>query len=108
VRPSPASTPTIGISAATSSWRGTAGLSLAEVYRQQEEIHRRVIDAVVRTPDAQLARETRYRRLLRLDTYNHYPKHTEAIRWWRAQRQASGTGVPTAAVRRQPLARATT
>ena len=64
-----------------------AGLSLAEVYRQREEIHRQVIDTVVRTPDAQLACETRYRRRLRLDTYGHYPKHTEAIRRWRAQRQ---------------------
>ena len=63
-----------------------AGLSLAEVCRQQEEIHRQVIDTVVRTPDAQLASETRYRRRLRLDTYGHYPKHTAAIRRWRAQR----------------------
>jgi len=65
-----------------------AGLSLAEVHRQQEEIHRQVIDTVVRTPDAQLACEARYGRRLRLDTYGHYPKHTEAIRRWRAQRQA--------------------
>jgi hypothetical protein len=64
-----------------------AGLSLAEVYRQQEEIHRQVIDAVLRAPDDQLARETRYRRRLRLDTYSHYPRHTEAIRKWRSQRQ---------------------
>ena len=71
-----------------------AGLSLAEVCRQQEEIHQQVIDTVVRTPDAQLASETRYRRRLRLDTYGHYPKHTAAIRRWRAQRQA-GTGVQT-------------
>jgi uncharacterized protein DUF1706 len=61
-----------------------ASLSLTEVYRQQEEVHRQVIDTVVGTPDAQLARETRYRRRLRLDTYSHYPKHTEAIRRWRA------------------------
>jgi uncharacterized protein DUF1706 len=65
-----------------------AGLSLAEVYRQQEEIHRRIIDAVVQTPDDQLAHETRYRRRLRLDTYGHYPKHTEAIRQWRAHSRA--------------------
>jgi len=64
-----------------------AGLSLAEVYRQQEEIHRQVVDTIVRTPDAQLVRETRYRRRLRLDTYSHYPKHTEAIRRWRVRRQ---------------------
>ena len=62
-----------------------AGLSLAEVYRQQEDIHRQIIDVVASIPDAELAHETRYRRRLRLDTYNHYPKHTEAIRRWRAQ-----------------------
>ena len=72
-----------------------AGLSLVEVYRQQEEVHRQIIDAVVSAPDAQLAHETRCRRRLRLDTYGHYPKHTKAIRRWRAQRQASGSGVPT-------------
>ena len=66
-----------------------AGLSLADVYHQQEEVHRQIIDAVVCTPDAQLAHETRYRRRLRLDTYGHYPKHTEAIRRWRAQRSAT-------------------
>jgi hypothetical protein len=60
-----------------------ARLSLAEVFRQQEEIHRQVIDAVERAPDDQLVRETRFRRRLRLDTYDHYPKHTEAIRRWR-------------------------
>jgi len=65
-----------------------AGLSLAEVYRQQEEIHRHVVDTIERTPDPQLACETRYRRRLRLDTYSHYPKHTEAILRWRARRQA--------------------
>jgi Protein of unknown function (DUF1706) len=60
-----------------------ARLSLAEVFRQQEEIHRQVIDAVGRAPDDQLVRETRFRRRLRLDTYHHYSKHTEAIRRWR-------------------------
>jgi hypothetical protein len=63
-----------------------AGLSLAEVYHQQKDIHGRIVDMVVRAPDDQLARETRYRRRLRLDTYNHYPTHAEAIRRWRAQR----------------------
>jgi hypothetical protein len=42
-----------------------AGLSLAEVYHQRDEIHRQVVDTVVRTPDAQLACEPRYRRRLR-------------------------------------------
>lgn len=68
-----------------------AGLSLVEVYR---EVHRQIVDAVVSAPAAQLAHETPWRRRLRLDTYGHYPKHTEAIRRWRGQRQASGSGVP--------------
>jgi hypothetical protein len=62
-----------------------AGLSLAEVYSQQEEVHRQVIDVVMRTPHDQLGHDTRYRRRLRLDTYGHYPKHTEAIQRWRSR-----------------------
>jgi hypothetical protein len=76
-----------------------AGLSLAEVYRERDEIYRQVIDTVVRTPDAHVACETGYRRRLRLDTYGHYPKHTEAIGRWRTQRQA-GTCVQTPGPRR--------
>jgi hypothetical protein len=76
-----------------------ARLSLAEVFRQQEEIHRQVLDVVGRAPDDQLVRETRFRRRLRLDTYHHYPKHTEAIRRWRDLWQASGAQVQTASVR---------
>jgi hypothetical protein len=66
-----------------------AGLSLAEVYNQQEEVHRLVIDVVMWVPENQLTRETRYRRRLRLDTYDHYPKHTEAIRRWRIGRSGA-------------------
>jgi hypothetical protein len=69
-----------------------AGLPLAQVYSQQEEIHRQVIDAVMRVPENQLTHETRYRRRLRLDTYDHYPKHTEAIGRWRARRQNGPNG----------------
>jgi hypothetical protein len=47
-----------------------------------------VIDAVMRVPENQLTHETRYRRRLRLDTYDHYPKHTGAIRRWRIEREA--------------------
>src|ERR1700730_9375275 len=42
--------------------RNKAGLSLAEVYRQQEEVHRQVIDAVVWTPDSGWLSTPRYRR----------------------------------------------
>ncbi len=62
--------------------------SLSEVLRQQDDTHRRLIDFIHKVPEDQFIRETRFRRRLRLDTYSHYPKHTEAIRKWREQRSA--------------------
>jgi hypothetical protein len=62
------------------------GLSLAEVLRQLDNTHQRLIDLIEHVPEDQLIRETRFRRRLRLDTYGHYPKHGEAIRWWQEQR----------------------
>jgi hypothetical protein len=61
-------------------------LSLEEVLRRQEEIHRRLVEVVARAPEDLLTRETRFRRRLRLDTYGHYPGHTRAIRRWRERR----------------------
>jgi hypothetical protein len=58
-------------------------LSLAELFEQQGEIHRRLIDVIERTPEDQLKSGTRFRHRLRLDTFGHYPKHAAAIRRWR-------------------------
>lgn len=58
-------------------------LSLADVLREQDDVHRRLVALVQDAPDAQLTGETRFRRRLRLDTYGHYPKHARAIRAWR-------------------------
>jgi hypothetical protein len=63
-------------------------LSLAEVLRQLDETHRRLIAYVETVPEDQFTREARFRRRLRWDTYSHYPIHTAAIREWRAQRAA--------------------
>ena len=71
------------------------GLSLAEVFRQLDEVHQRVIDMIERAPESHLISEGRFRRRLRLDTYTHYPKHAQAIRRWRA-RQAGGTNATRA------------
>ncbi|MPZ19781.1 MAG: ClbS/DfsB family four-helix bundle protein [Luteitalea sp.] len=68
-----------------------AGLSLPEVFRQQEEIHRRVVALIEHAPEDQLIVETRFRRRLRLDTYSHYPKHAGAIRRWRERQAVAGT-----------------
>jgi hypothetical protein len=62
------------------------GLLLADVLRQLDDTHGRLIDFVERTPEAQFTRDTRFRRRLRLDTYSHYPEHAEAIRKWRKHR----------------------
>lgn len=61
-------------------------LSLAEVLRQRDDVHRSLLTYLERVPDEQLGSETRVRRRLRLDTYGHYPKHARAIRRWREQR----------------------
>jgi hypothetical protein len=59
------------------------GLSLLAVLRQQDETHHQLIVYVQSAPEELLTRETRFRRRLRLDTYNHYPKHAKAIQAWR-------------------------
>ena len=61
-------------------------LSLAEVLRQRDDAHRRLIDFVHSVPEDQFTGETRFRRRLRLDTYSHYLEHAEPIRKWREQR----------------------
>jgi hypothetical protein len=63
-------------------------LPLAEVRRQLHETHRRLVSLIRNVPEDQLKAETRARRRLRLDTYGHYPEHTEAIRAWRERRSA--------------------
>ena len=62
-----------------------AKLSLAEVLRQRDDTHRRLVDFLRTVAESQLVRETRFRRRLRLDTYGHYRKHADAIRKWRAK-----------------------
>ena len=61
-------------------------LSLAEVLRQRDDVHHRLIALVRSAPETQMTGETRFRRRLRLDTYGHYPKHARAIRAWRDRR----------------------
>jgi len=58
-------------------------LSLDEVFRQAAETHARLIAYLENAPEDQFTSETRFRRRIRLDTYSHYPHHTQAIREWR-------------------------
>jgi uncharacterized protein (TIGR03083 family) len=59
------------------------GLTPAEVLRQADETHRRLIEYIQRVPEEQFTRETRFRHRLRLDTYSHYPPHARMIQEWR-------------------------
>jgi hypothetical protein len=61
-------------------------LTLAEVRREFDDIHRRLIRFIESVPEEQFRRETAFRHRLRLDTYSHYAKHAEAIRKWRKKR----------------------
>ena len=58
-------------------------LSLSEVRQQLAGTHRQLVELIDRTPDELLASQTRFRRRLRVDTYAHYPEHTDMIRAWR-------------------------
>jgi hypothetical protein len=58
-------------------------LTLAEVRGLVDETHRRLIDYLCCVPEEHFSSETRFRRRLRLDTYSHYPIHTQAILEWR-------------------------
>ena len=60
-------------------------LSLDEVLRQHDDVHTRLLEYVREAPEELFARETRFRRRLKLDTYSHYPIHAKAIREWRAR-----------------------
>jgi hypothetical protein len=61
------------------------GLSLADVLKELDDTHRRLVDFIRRMPEAQFMRETRARKRIRLDTYSHYPEHAEAIQRWRGR-----------------------
>lgn len=60
--------------------------SPGEVLVRAEDVHRRLVAYIETAPEELFATETRFRRRIRLDTYSHYPIHTQAIHEWRAAR----------------------
>lgn len=60
--------------------------SPGEVLARAEDVHRRLVAYIETAPEELFATETRFRRRIRLDTYSHYPLHTQAIHEWRAAR----------------------
>jgi hypothetical protein len=51
-----------------------------------DETHAKLMKYISSMPEEQFATETPFRHRLRLDTYSHYPIHSQAIREWREQR----------------------
>ena len=58
---------------------------LDEVLARLHDVHRQLVAYIAAAPDELITTETRFRRRIRLDTYGHYPHHTQAIRQWRRQ-----------------------
>lgn len=58
-------------------------LTVEEVLQQHNEVHEHLLAYVRAAPEELWARETKFRRRLRLDTFGHYPVHTNAIKAWR-------------------------
>jgi hypothetical protein len=69
-------------------------LSLAEVLRQHDDVHARLVAYVASAPEELIRTETRFRRRLKLDAIGHYPIHARAIRAWR-ERTKDGAIAPS-------------
>jgi hypothetical protein len=67
-------------------------LTLEEVLQQHNEVHERLLTYIREAPEELWARETKFRRRLRLDTFGHYPVHTNAIKAWRAKLETPAEG----------------
>ena len=61
------------------------GLPLADILRQSETTHGRLVSFLEGVAEEQFTRDTPFRHRLRLDTYSHYPLHARMIREWRAK-----------------------
>lgn len=54
-------------------------LPLDVVIKNLDETHQRLVDYLRTVPDEFFNSQTRFRRRLAADTFNHYPQHTETI-----------------------------
>jgi len=60
--------------------------TLYQVVKELKDTHSRLLHYLEAAPEAAFLTETRFRHRLRLDTYSHYPEHTEAVLAWRKAR----------------------
>ena len=62
------------------------GLTLEQVLEEMEETHQRLLSFLDGVADGAFARENRFLKRLRQDTYGHYREHAGQIRVWRQTR----------------------
>ena len=60
--------------------------SLERIKRELTATHQHLMAFLASCPKGDYATESRFRRRLRWDTYNHYREHTAQITAWRAER----------------------
>lgn len=63
-----------------------ARLSLSQARDALAATHQRLLAFLDSVPESWFAIETRFRHRLRLDTWGHYPEHTQAVLNWRKER----------------------
>ena len=61
-------------------------LSLTEAQDALLRSHTRLLDFLAGTDESWYATEIRFRHRLRLDTWGHYPEHTQGILAWREKK----------------------
>jgi len=61
-------------------------LTLAEARQHSTQTHLKLLDYLQSLPEEQFTSGSRVSRRILLDTYGHYPYHTQAIWQWREQR----------------------
>ena len=64
-------------------WKDFRSWSLEDVHTLFVRAHKELLTYLTGAPEHLYARETRFRRRLRLDTYGHLPEHTRQIYAWR-------------------------
>lgn len=69
------------------SQRRKRGFSLEQVLTELKETHQRILSYLESVPDSAFAKENRFLRRLRQDTYGHLREHAEQIRAWREKRR---------------------
>ncbi|MFC1848401.1 DinB family protein [Chloroflexota bacterium] len=62
-------------------------MSLSEARGALTATHKRLMDYLSGVPESAYTTENRFRRRLRLDTYNHYREHTGQIEAWLRDKQ---------------------